>query len=961
VPRTATEFVSGFESFLFPFRFPLAAVFNNISQGVCLFDASARVVAYNASYIELHGLTRDVVKPGCTLIELLQHRKETGLLIEDPEEYAQEILARVKKGQVTTRLIETGAGRFIRAEHHPIAGGGWVATHDDITDLRRAELAAEAARREAERAKTEAQAAHRRLLDAFDVVPEGLALFDAEDRLVLWNKRYAEFYARTTNIAAGVRFEELLRDGLEHGQYPDAIGREAEFLAQRLKLHNSSVSNMEQLLSESRWVRVEERRTADDGRIGVRIDVTDLKRREGSFRLLFEANPLPMLVYALDDFRFLAVNDAAVAHYGYSREQFLSLTAVDIGPPEDRDRFQRGIRSRAQLPSRGGTWRNLKADGTPIDAQVFSSPLSYQERPAVLAAILDVTERNRIDAQLREAREFLTSIVDNLPIGLTVKRASDRKYVLINKAGAQFLFDVPLDQQLGRTAEDIFPPDVAELINKYDAEALSKRGSEPTTAQFSFAHPGGFHLYQTTRLAFGGESTQEHILVLAEDVTDRIEAQARIAYLAHHDALTELPNRHTFELYLGAAVDRARAAGEPLAVVYIGLDHFKEVNDLFGTSVGDAVLCAVAERLADPAHDAFAARMGGDEFAVVCTGPQPVGAEQLTAKIFHSLGEELNIEGHTMQIAASMGVSIFPGDANTFADLIANADTAMERAKTEGRHSVRFFDRQTDRELRERRALHHDLRFALERDELRLEYQPLVKADRSVVGFEVLARWRHPVHGEVPPGKFIPMAEDGGLIFSIGRWILREACREAASWSEPLAISVNLSPTQVKQGTELVDLIRSTLEQTGLDPRRLELEITEGGLAADQERTVSILAELKSFGVRIAVDDFGTGYSSLSRLKDFPLDKIKIDRSFTSGIHLNPQSGSITQSIIALGHALGLIVLAEGVETEQQLAILTNESCDQMQGYLLGRPMPIEHYASLVRPEALDAPLAGAV
>jgi PAS domain-containing protein len=255
VARTATEFVSGFESFLFPFRFPLAAVFNNISQGVCLFDASARIVACNASYIELYGLSRDVVKPGCTLIELLRHRKEAGSLIEDPEQYEQAILESVKRGQITTWLLETRAGRFIRAKNHPIAGGGWVTTHDDITDLRRAELATEAARLEAERARSEAQAAHRRLLDAFDVVPEGLALFDADDRLALWNQRYAEVYAKTTNIAAGVSFEELLRNGVAHGQYPDAIGREAEFLADRLNRHNSPTSSLEQRLADDRWVR----------------------------------------------------------------------------------------------------------------------------------------------------------------------------------------------------------------------------------------------------------------------------------------------------------------------------------------------------------------------------------------------------------------------------------------------------------------------------------------------------------------------------------------------------------------------------------------------------------------------------------------------------------------------------------------------------------------------------------
>jgi len=687
VPRTATDFVSGFESFLFPFRFPLAAVFNNISQGVCLFDASTRIVACNASYIDLYGLSRDIVKPGCTLVELLRHRKEVGLLIEDPEQHAQAILDSVKGGQVSTWLIETRSGRFIRAKNHPIAGGGWVTTHDDITDLQRAELAAEAARLEAERARSEAQAAHARLLSAFDVVPEGLVLFDADDRLVMWNKSYAEVYAQTTNIAVGVGFEELLRNGLARGQYPDAIGREAEFLAERLEMHNSSVSSLEQRLAGNKWVRIEGRRTADGGRIGVRIDVTDLKRREESFRLLFDANPLPMFVYALEDFRFLAVNDAAVAHYGYTRAQFLNLTAADIRPPEDRERFEEAIRSGAQLPNRGNTWRHLKADGTPIDVQVFSCPISHQDRPAVLVAIYDVTERIRIDTQLREAREFLRSIVDNLPIGLTVKRTSDRKYVLINKIAAQF-FDVPLDQQLGHTAEEIFPPDVAEVISKNDAVALAKGGSESITGQFSFEHPDGSHLYQTIRRAFGGESAQEHILVLAEDVTDRIEAQARIAYLAHHDALTELPNRHTFELYLGAAVDRARGTGEPLAVVYVGLDHFKEINDLFGTAVGDAVLRAVAERLTDAAHDAFVARMGGDEFAVVCTGPQPASAEQLIARIFENLGEEVSAEGHAMRIVASMGVSIFPGDANTFADLIANADTAMARQSRRPAHGA---------------------------------------------------------------------------------------------------------------------------------------------------------------------------------------------------------------------------------------------------------------------------------
>jgi PAS domain-containing protein len=262
-----------------------SAAINNLSQGVCLFDAAARVVACNSAYLDIYNLSPNVVKPGCTLLELLQHRKQVGLLVEDPEQYAHEILESVAKKRITTWIITTRDGRFIHAKNHPIAGGGWVTTHEDITDRRRAELAAEAARAEAESAKADAQAAHRRLLDAFDVVPEGLALFDPDDRLVMWNRRYRELYSATSNIAAGVRFEDILRDGIAHGQYPAATGREQEFLEERLARHDQAKSSLEQRLAGDRWVRVEERQTADGGRIGVRIDITDLKRREQSFRL----------------------------------------------------------------------------------------------------------------------------------------------------------------------------------------------------------------------------------------------------------------------------------------------------------------------------------------------------------------------------------------------------------------------------------------------------------------------------------------------------------------------------------------------------------------------------------------------------------------------------------------------------------------------------------------------------
>ncbi len=599
----------------------------------------------------------------------------------------------------------------------------------------------------------------------------------------------------------------------------------------------------------------------------------------------------------------------------------------------------------------------------------LSCDLSY-ERGAdgslhkILGTAFDITDRKRIEDALRQSEAKYRAIFENAAVGIALLKP-DGSWLQVNDRLRQFLGYTADELQRLTFQELTYPEDLAAdlaqvrrvldgEIDNYDMEKryIRKDGSlvwAHLTVGCIRASDKAVELFVSVVEDIGARKLAE-LELQAISERDRIEAQAQIAYLAHHDALTELPNRRTFELYLGAALERARSLGEQLAVIYIGLDHFKQINDLFGTEVGDFVLCTAAQRLADKVQDAFTARMGGDEFAIVCKAPQPMGAEYLARSTFEGLGEELVVAGNKLQLEASMGVAIFPGDADNMADLIANADSAMERAKSDGRRTIRFFDRRTDNELRERRALHHDLRFAVERNELHLEYQPLVSADRSVVGFEVLARWQHPVHGKVPPAKFIPLAEDGGLIFSIGRWILREACREAASWTNPLAISINLSPTQFRQGPELVDLVRLTLEETGLAPPRLELEITETSLEGDQARTIALLRDLKSLGVRIAVDDFGIGYSSLSRLRDFPLDKIKIDQSFVAEIDVNPHSSSITQSIITLGHALGLVVLAEGVETEEQLAILTRESCDQLQGNLLGHPMPIRHYASVVQP-----------
>jgi predicted signal transduction protein with EAL and GGDEF domain len=348
------------------------------------------------------------------------------------------------------------------------------------------------------------------------------------------------------------------------------------------------------------------------------------------------------------------------------------------------------------------------------------------------------------------------------------------------------------------------------------------------------------------------------------------------------------------------------------------------------------------------ANGTFIARLGGDEFSVVASeGPQPLTAESLAADLQRVIEEVVELDDHRIRIGVSIGVAIYPTDGTDAATLLGNSDAALYRAKGSGRGAIRFFEAEMDLRLRERRSLQQDLQCAIERNELSLCYQPQARIGGEIIGFEALLRWTHPTRGAISPAEFIPLAEQSGSIFEISEWVLRTACREAASWPRPLQIAINLSPVQFRHG-DLPGLVHSALLESGLAPKRLELEITEGVLVDDFSRAVSILRRLKSLGVRIAMDDFGTGYSSLSYLQSFPFDKIKIDQAFISNLQRSQQSAAIIRAVIGLGRGLELPVAAEGVETKDQLAFLSREACDEIQGFLIGKPCPIEEYAEVV-------------
>jgi diguanylate cyclase len=451
-----------------------------------------------------------------------------------------------------------------------------------------------------------------------------------------------------------------------------------------------------------------------------------------------------------------------------------------------------------------------------------------------------------------------------------------------------------------------------------------------------------------------------HGVLAVRDLRDRKLAESRIHFLAHHDPITGLANRTSFDEVL------ARMAADPpgpsagVALLCLDLDWFKDVNDMLGHRGGDTVLRLVADRiLAVVSQHHRVARLGGDEFAVLMPElGDDDEAESLAARIVEAVRGDYRVANGSVHLSASIGVARFPADTDDVAALLGHADAALYRAKHEGRGTYRTFEKTMAAELRHRRMIEQDLALALERGELALVYQPQAEvADGTVIGFEALLRWTHASEGPVSPAVFVPIAETSGLIHAVGEWVLRTACREAAGWQKPFGVAVNISTLQL-HSPSFGALVHSILIETGLSPHRLELEITETALVQDLGRAVATLRQLKTLGVHVAMDDFGTGYSSLSNLRAFPFDKIKIDGSFIRGLEAGGQGAIIVRAMLALGRELGLPVLAEGVETERELAFLKVEGCAQIQGYLIGKPRPIAAYQDLFAGHSLLAAAA---
>jgi diguanylate cyclase (GGDEF)-like protein/PAS domain S-box-containing protein len=531
-------------------------------------------------------------------------------------------------------------------------------------------------------------------------------------------------------------------------------------------------------------------------------------------------------------------------------------------------------------------------------------------------------------------------IIDAIPNAIFVKNRAHR-IVLLNKSACLF-FGHPREKLLSETADDLFPTDQVRIFHEADDRAFQTGVESEYEEQVTDGSGRIRHVMTRKRVAVLDGA--EYLVASVTDITVSREAEARSRYLALHDTLTGLPNRALLKERIEEALCR-RTHG--CALLYIDLDRFKDVNDTHGHPAGDELIQEFARRLSGIVRAAdTVARLGGDEFAVLLsdTSKDP-NADEVCRRVLISAGKAFELTGVQVRVGASIGIVLTGKEKIEETEFQRRADVALYQAKSEGRGCFRIFTQALDDRVNNRHALQADLRDALATEKgLEIHYQPIIGiSSGEVEGFEALARWRHPTRGLIMPDEFIPIAETSGLIVELGEWVLTQACAQALDWDPPLWLSVNVSPVQFASG-DLADTVERTVRQSGIDPKRLELEITEGVLIQDPELALTILSRIRAIGVKIVLDDFGVGYSSLSYFRQFPFDKVKIDRTFIADMLESSEARAIVQAVISLGRGLNLQVVAEGVESHLQLAALTKRGCTHAQGYLFGRPMPISSF-----------------
>lgn len=806
------------------------------------------------------------------------------------------------------------------------------------------------------RRSSSAQDRARRQFEAlFAHSPSVMFLKDTAGRYLQVSHSYAALLGTVPSKVLGTTARDWLRDDAES----DRVARiDAEIMAsgetcqfeEKLALRDKTC-----VMSTTKFPIFDEKNRLQ-GLGCVALDITHRVEEEAlrqeaeeKYRALVEQSLVG--IYIQQDARLAYVNPKLAEMLGYAEAEMdgIELSTILPTPEAERIREQIARRHRENIRDMQYSVSVIHHDGHLLNIEVYSRLFEYQGRPSIIGVVLDESARVASEAKLR----LSATVFENTSEGILITDAH-AKIVGVNAAFTR-ITGYAEHEVLGRVSRMFRATHTGRKIHLDMMNTLDTKGH--WQGEFRDQRKGGGYYPVWLSLSAVKDSTGQGIsnyVAVFSDITIRKEAEQRLQFLASHDALTHLPNRTHFIQHLEQAVIHARQNSTHLAVLFIDLDRFKLINDSFGHHVGDDLLRLLASRLTRALDgEGTLARLGGDEFTVLFeTIPSREYLEEITARLLSELSQPLLLEAHQLFITASIGVAIYPTDGEDASTLLRNADKAMYRAKDSGKNTVSFLAGDVADEAFERLLMENGLRLALERNEFELAYQPQINPfTHQVEGVEALLRWRNPELGMVSPARFIPLAEENGMIRPIGDWVLREACRQLREWDDAgiavPCVAVNLSPRQFLRHT-LVSTVVNALENAGIPPQRLELEVTEGMLMHNPVESIEILGALKDLGVRIAIDDFGTGYSSLSYLKRFPLDCLKIDRSFVEGLPDDNDSAAIAETIVAMARKLGLVVVAEGVETSEQSRFLRACGCKLVQGFFFSKPLPPAQLAAFV-------------
>jgi diguanylate cyclase (GGDEF)-like protein/PAS domain S-box-containing protein len=782
---------------------------------------------------------------------------------------------------------------------------------------------------------------------AFDEAAIGMTITGLDGRFQRVNRTFAEMVGREQDDLVGVAVRDIT--------HPDDA--DADMAA----LERMARGEQESYKAEKRYVR-------PDGTIvwaslaiklvyahgepahflSQMIDISERKAFEEAlatseerFRSLSAAAPNG--IYALDlKGRLLYANDRLVELTGLSQEQLAGTGWLNMVHPDERERVIRESGPSALERRLTTEFRIVRPDGELRWMRTRASPLHGRggEHAGFVGSLEDVTHEVEAVRELAAREAEYRMLADNSSDFLA-RHAPDGSYRYASPASLTITGYAP-DELIGTAPSAHVVEDDQERIAEHHEQVLGH--DAPATVAFRLRRKDGqLRWLETTTRAVRDEAAVRELVSVTRDISERKEAELELSHAALHDSLTGLPNRALFLDRLGLALRRTERRSGSVAVLFGDLDRFKIVNDSLGHDAGDRLLVDVAKRIAAALRPAdTVARFGGDEFTILCEDiAGEIEAATIAQRIVDVFREPFVLEDGEVFLAISLGIAIARGDDDRAADLIRDADAAMYRAKERGKGRYEIFDEAMRADAVARLETESALRRALDRNELRLHYQPEIDlATGAIAGYEALVRWEHPVRGLLGPGAFLPLAEETGLIVGIGEWVLREACTDARRWTQPLTLSVNVSARQLAQH-DLVAMVRRALSETGTDPSTVCLEITESAVMESGAATTAQLRALKSLGVRLAIDDFGTGFSSLAHLRRFPVDVLKIDGTFVSGLGDQPQDASIAAAVISLAHALGLTTVAEGVETDEQVTILRRLGCDRGQGHLFAPPLPL--------------------